>query len=416
VILVEEKMSQFSPLHSAWFEELFRRWQTARGRRTQPAARPFRVSWPELLGASGISSAEDEAAALREAEALEREGRLTLKRHRFRKYLVERISIPLEAEGWLRDGFDAPDAGELRDQSLAAVAAAPEHPLWPEEWDNLRVALRAAFANSRSLRPFVWHQPANVRFLLEALHGITAREWDPGTPLRTASAILGFDSKKLERHRRSVESALALLFGAQTLFSDLGLVTSESMLHVHGRIVLGFASETQRFDGLDASYQLSFADLERADHVESEAVRLLTVENLATFRHLAAANPGDTLLVTSSFPTPALLELLRKLPPEMPHFHFGDTDPSGWLILRKLREVSPKVVLPFLMKWRSAARSSPLTARDHALLDSLLAAPEMTDVREEIEATVVSNDRGDFEQESLGPPDVRGWPFYSTSA
>ncbi len=398
-----------------WLSELHRRWHAARGRRTQPATRPFGVLWQELLEGSGTSSAEDAAAALREAETLEREGKLTLKRHRFRRYLIERISVPLDSEPWLRREFGTSDAAELRDESLAAVRGAPEHPLWPEDWERLQGALEAALSNSRSLRPFVWHQPENVRVLLEAVHALTSREWEPGTPLRTASALIGFNSKWLGRHRRSVETALGLMFGGVTSLSDLGLVTSESMLHVHGPLGLDFGGEFQRFDRLEAPWQISFADLERATSVTSEAARLLTVENLATFRHLAAANPGETLLVASSFPTPALIELLRKLPPEIPHFHFGDTDPSGWLILRKLREVSPKPVMSFLMKWRSATGASPLTGRDRVLLANLLTEPELADVREEIEPMAAAGHRGNFEQESLGPPDLRGWPFYSTA-
>jgi hypothetical protein len=120
------------------------------------------------------------------------------------------------------------------------------------------------------------------------------------------------------------------------------------------------------------------------------------------------------LIVASSFPTSAVRELLAKLPPDLPHHHFGDTDPSGWLILKKLREASPRPVLPFRMKWRPGRTWQPLTPRDELLLADLLQAPEMADCHGEIAPMVAANERGDFEQESLGPPDLKGWPFFSS--
>jgi hypothetical protein len=170
----------------------------------------------------------------------------------------------------------------------------------------------------------------------------------------------------------------------------------------------------QRIHALAAPYALSFADLRRATSIRSAAGRLLTVENRKTsFRQLAAADPaGGTLIVATSFPTPALRELLAKLPRDLPHHHFGDSDPSGWLILQKLRECSPRPVRPFAMAWRPAVAPQPLSARDQRLLAGLLAAPVMDDCHGELAALAAAGDRGDFEQEALGPPPLRGWPFF----
>ena len=149
-------------------------------------------------------------------------------------------------------------------------------------------------------------------------------------------------------------------------------------------------------------------------HLTTTAERLLTVENRkTTFLQLARADvPRSTLIVATSFPTQAVRLLLQKLPRSLPHHHFGDTDPAGWDILRKLREVSGRAVPPFHMRWRGKANASPLTQRDHRILTRLLADPRMTDCQAELHAMREAGNKGDFEQESLGVPPLEGWPFY----
>ncbi len=400
-----------------WLAELHRRWQAARGRRTTAASRAFGVGWNDLLEAAAITSAEDQQTAQREVESLEKEGRLVLKRHKFRRYLIERVTLPPASETWLHELFGSVDAASVRNESLDFMLRqfSERHPLWPVEWRELSERIAVAFASGKNPRPFAWHRPRQLRFLLQTLRDLTSREWD-GTPVRTASIALGLDSKALERHRRSLEAGLARMFGGSTTLESLGLVMSESSILAQGPLELVFGDGTpHETRSLGAPYSLSFADLQRATEIRTPAARLLTVENSkTTFRLLAAADGvGGTLIVASSFPTPALRELLVKLPPELPHFHFGDTDPSGWLILKKIRETSPREVLPFQMKWRPGRTLQPLTPRDDLLLADLLQSPEMADCHGEIAPMVAANERGDFEQESLGPPDRKGWPFFS---
>jgi hypothetical protein len=400
-----------------WLAEFHRRWQAARGRRTTASARAFGVGWSDLLEGAGIRTAEDQQTAQREAEALEKEGRLVLKRHRFRRYLILRVTLPLPSATWLREKFGSVDPVILKNQAFDVILrAAVAHPRWPVEWKTLCLELYQAFGSDRPARPFSWQRPEQLQLLLQTLRQLTSGDW-PGVPVRSASVSLGLDSKALERHRRSLEAGLSRMFGNATTLESLGLVTSDSMIRIHGPLVLVFDDGQQVIDALGAPYSLSFADLRRAREVRSTARRLLTVENAkTTFRQLAAADPaGGTLIVASSFPTQALTELLAKLPPELPRFHFGDTDPSGWLILKKIREASPRPVLPFRMKWRPGRTFQPLTPRDDLLLADLLQTPEMADCHGEIAPLVAARERGDFEQESLGPPDLQGWPFFSSA-
>lgn len=388
-----------------WLAEFYRRWQAARGRRVAASSRAFSQDWVKLLEAAGITSAEDQATAAREAEAC---GQLVLKRHRYRKYLIERVTLPLASEAWLIERFGGTASGDLQAGSLEIVAefSGRGHPRFPAEWAALCEALRVVFSQGRSLRPFNWGHPETLRLLLDVVRNLSAREWPAGTLIRAASVDIGLDSKELERHQRTFESGLARLFGTEISLKSLGLAAGDSHVELHGPVCLHFPDgSVHDFDGL-TNVLISAADLARCSSVSTTAERLLSIENRkTTFRQYAAAN-GDRrmLIASSSFPTPAFRELLEKLPPSLPHHHFGDTDPAGWHILLKLREATSRPVAAFQMKWRPASRPSPLTPFDRKLLEKLLSTPLLADVREEIRLLAERGDRGDFEQETLGPP------------
>jgi len=99
---------------------------------------------------------------------------------------------------------------------------------------------------------------------------------------------------------------------------------------------------------------------------------------------------------------------LEKLPVDLSHHHFGDTDPAGWHILLKLRQATAQPVVACQMKWRPFSTAIPLTPYDRDLLDRLLTSPLLEDVREQISMIAERGDRGDYEQETLGPPPA-GW-------
>jgi hypothetical protein len=65
------------------------------------------------------------------------------------------------------------------------------------------------------------------------------------------------------------------------------------------------------------------------------------------------------------------------------------------------------------MKWRDRDMSMPLSARDQILLEKMINDPTMEDVHEDLCMIQNSGAKGDYEQESLGPPDLREWPFFS---
>jgi hypothetical protein len=398
-----------------WFDEFYRRWQLSRGTRLTAASRGFSQSWPKLLDAAGVTRAEDIATAVREAEGLEKAGHVALKRHRYRRYLIERISLPVEQEPWLIGRFGGISGEEMQAKSLAVVERFSKraHPRVPELWESLCVSLTESFRAARGPRPFSWKQPVVLESILDAVFRLSGTDWPVGTLIRAASVEIGRDSKWLELHRRACESGLTLLFGEELTLRALGLVDGDASVELSGPVCLHFPDGSQHdFDGLTHPI-LSAADLERCSAISTTAERLLTIENRkTTFRQYAAANAdGRTLIATTSFPTPAFRSFLAKLPPALPHFHFGDTDPSGWQILLKLREAAGRPVRPFRMKFRAASTPEPLTPHDAKLLERLLAEPLLADVKMELRAALAANDRGDFEQETLPPPGPDGWPF-----
>lgn len=399
----------------AWLQEFFRSWVEVRGRRTVPASRGFRIDWNELLNAAGLYSAEERKIALREAETEEMQGHVRLHRHKRRRNIVLKIEVPVASESWLLRFFGTKAPVELQAASLVEVdrAARLPHLRFPQLWSDWCRQLRIAFESGKSLRPLDWHSPEVVRALLEMTHAFTSREPKEGSLVREVSVDLGLKSKDLEKRRRTLEACLRQMFGREMPLETFGIVLTDSRADLGGLLTLHFPSgKKQVFDRLRALYTISFADLERAHSATTTASRVLTVENTkTTLRRLIAVDEAQsTLIAGCAFPSKALIRLLELLPPHLPIHHFGDTDPAGFQILATLREKAPQPVLPFLMRHRPG--KAELTEYDRGLLPGLLKNPRLADVHAELEAMRTSGLKGDFEQETLGLPELQGWPFF----
>lgn len=395
-----------------WLTEFHRQWIKARARRTEASLRSFRRDWEMLLDETGVTSREDQKAAEREARKMPQ---LRLIPFKNRPLYIDKIELPLESEDWLHARFGSQAGTQLLAQSLAVLTNYSKlaHPLFADLWQSFISTLETTFTASKSAGPFAWLEPDRLDFHLRLLWDITAREWKSGTLIRDASTAIGHPSKLLETHESALIRGLELLFYEETPLEALGIQTSQSVVHYCGPLVLHFQDHAKTLD-LRFESTLSAAELEGVTRITTTAERLLTIENRkTTFLQFAQADvTRNTLIVATSFPTKAVVSLLEKLPADLPHYHFGDTDPSGWDILRRLREVSPRPVAPFAMRWRPQPNSKPLTARDHRILQRLLNDSHMADCHNELSAMLTSDSCGDFEQESLGPPTLTGWPFF----
>ena len=402
--------------HPLWLVELHRQWFAARGNQLAVKSRPFSRAWDQLLDDTGITSAEDIATAEREAAKLHDQNKITLKRHKYRRYRIEGISLPLSSEPWLRSLFGSPIPEDLRQRSLEHVGkfAKKEHPLFRDLWATWLESIQAAFEAGRRMRPLAWQHPDLVHQLLDLAFGITSRKWPDDTLIREANAALGLDPKQLERSRRIVESCLASMFGRPMSLDMLGIIGSQPRIEIAGELTLHFPDgRIQPIAELRGSYHLTF-DLLNALQATTPAKRILTIENTkTTLKRIASLNAGkETLVLACAYPTEGLRRILALLPDDLPIYHFGDTDPAGYQILSKLRSAVTRPVTPFLMHRREAAKPVPLTDYDRGILPSLLADPKLEDVRPHLEVISSSGDKGNFEQETHGRPDLEGWPFY----
>ena len=80
------------------------------------------LTWPSA--AIYVDCAERLADVAGEAEA---RGQLVLKRHRYRTYLIERVTLPLASESWLIDRFGGTARGDLQVVALEIVAEFSKH-------------------------------------------------------------------------------------------------------------------------------------------------------------------------------------------------------------------------------------------------------------------------------------------------
>lgn len=195
-----------------WLAQLHKDWMASRKRRVTDAVQPFRRDWDQLLEDAGITSAEDQQAALREAQ---RTPQLRLVPFKRNPRFIDKIILPLESEAWLHAQFGTQPGAAVQQQSLDVVRAwsAKTNPLIPEAWSALCQRLEAAFTIPRVLEPFRWLEPARVDELLTLLFQITSREWPTGTLIRDASSHLCGNSKHLESQQSFLERALEALFG-----------------------------------------------------------------------------------------------------------------------------------------------------------------------------------------------------------
>jgi hypothetical protein len=370
----------------------------------------------ELLARAGCSEGEARELAERDLRAAQAAGIITLvPAHRREPDIIAKVRLAPANEEAFFDyiGQPSPTARRLEWAALFREATARSVPdIFSGAWRDFCATRAQAALCWRGMKPFERDDIAGGRELLALLPRLLA--WEGRHLVRWASSILCGHSKFLERRQRTLESLLAeTTAGRAPSYESLGILPVPPGVTFHGPLRLRIGSEWRDFRGLHGPATLSGADVERITGCECEARRCLTVENATPFRSLAALHSGE-LLIHTSYPNEATLALLAELkalsaPPEF--WHFGDTDPSGFHILADLRERSRIDVRSFQMRYRPLGTAPLLTAREHGLLTELVA--RMPVERAALEAMLAANNKGDFEQESLKPPNRTCWPFYN---
>jgi len=412
-------------MHSPVLLALARLYSTSKAGRTGTGQRDFLVDLKRLLAECRCEDGDDRETALRQLR--EQDGKLLILEGPHRdKDIIHQVRFPVANEVALFACLQAPSPTDHR-QRLAEQFAAARHADLPERWragwNDYCLGLQQAASQGGAIAPFSREDVEANAELLALIPKLLRWQIQGGESLlRFASCVLTGNSKRLGE--LAAEDAAGNRCGKVGLMlervtngqicslEDLGILQVPRFALFHGPLRLQFESEWLNLGLLQGPCRLSETDILRATQFECAARRCLTVENETSFHELVKLSSGE-LLICTSYPGSATLALLQKLPATMEFWHFGDTDPEGFDILRDLRARTGRPIQSLFMHWRPAAAAPALDLGSRRLLERLLASPLMKAEREPLQELLRAGNQGGFEQESLGRPTTRTWPFYT---
>ncbi len=392
------------------------RYRKGRAGQKADATRDLIFAFPTLLKEAGCVGGTARYDALREIETLAAREILSVKRHRLDPSSILEVRLPLASAPaffeYLGESAPHQDREALAEIFLQAMTAdLPE--IHREGWQQFCRALAEAARVGKTVQPFDRSRPEQVREILRALPRILG--WQGESLMRFASASLFRDSKMLEAWRSPIEASLIRITGGKVArLGDLGILENDRSFLLHGPLRLCFEEGEIATGLLEFPVRLGAKDISRA-RLASTATRCVTVENAAMLNELAKLRSGVILASSGSeggYANAAVIEFLGKLPPEIELWHFGDSDPKGFDILRDLRTRTGKTIQSLHMRFRLGAAERPLSPDDLSTLRYLFSSPAITpEEKHELRAMKDAMSKGDFEQESLGRPKAQ-WPFY----
>ncbi len=374
-------------VRSVILEALARHYEQTQAGRTGQGSRDVLVNAEKLLHAAKADEGEAREIAEQQLRQAEHLGLLRIeplhKRDRSSMGQV-RMSPANEELFFAYIGQSSPTARRQRLAEQFAAASSLEVPAkWRQAWQRWCDKMRLAALAGESIDPFEREAaPANANLLaiLPRLLG-----WHGESLVRFTSCVLCGDSKALElfasretigEFRDKLRGKLGRLLeeitgGEIRTLDDLGILPNPRFALLHGPLQLRLEGEWLDLSRLQGAFRLAQTDIERAESIVTPARRCLTIENETSFHELSKLHSGE-LLIQTSFPGSGTLALLKRLPVEIECWHFGDSDEAGFDILRVLREQSGRNFHPLHME----------------------------------------KGRIPFEQESLGRPTQKRWPFY----
>lgn len=368
-------------------EALANRYTRSIAGRSGEAGRDVWLDIEELLRDANSVEGDSRAVAEQQLRDAEQAGILKLEPlHKRDRASLHQVRFSPACEARLFDflGRSSPTSARAALAQQFANASAQELPeRWRDGWTAWCERMRVAALAGKSVEPLD-RQPTKVN---EELLALLPRllGWEGESLVRFASCVLCGDSKTLEslaardrdgEFRDKLRGKLGRLVeeitcGQIRSLDELGIVPNPRFGLIHGPMKLQLEGEWLDLGRLKGPFRLAEEDIRRAESVVTSARRCLTVENETSFHELAKLHSGE-LLVQTSFPGSGTLSLLSRLPDTMEFWHFGDCDEAGFEILRVLREKSGRDFRPLHMQ----------------------------------------PGRVPFEQESLGRPTRRTWPFY----
>jgi len=406
------------------FRALSRLYSESKAGRTGSGQRDFLVDLKKLLTACGCEDGDERETAIRQLRA--EDGKL-LKIEGLRRDtdIIHQIRFPVANEARLFALLNELSPTERRHQLAQQFVAAaktdvPER--WSEGWKKYCTDLQQAAVQGAAISPFSRDDLEANAELLTLVPKLLAWQAKRGESLlRFASCVALGNSKRLGElaaedetgnRRGKVGSILEQVTGGQICsLEDIGILQVPRFALIQGPLRLLLGNEWLNLGLLQGPCRLSETDIVHASQIECVARRCLTVENETSFHELAKLNSGE-LLICTSYPGSATLLLLQKLPVAMEFWHFGDSDPEGFDILRDLRKRSGRPFQSLHMNWRPSEGAPSLDAGSRRLIERLLKSPIMQSEHQHLQQMLRAGNEGGFEQESLGQPTQHTWPFY----
>jgi hypothetical protein len=397
------------PYNSAVARVIFAKLLASRRRVPEPRV-PWSVEWERLLEWSGAYSAEDRREAGEAVAALEKRQVVFFKPGVGK---TRRVTVPVTSE---TDWFEAfnerhPRLARLGVADFTREAATWRHGLLGERWRDWCLALADAMTAGKFQSFVDRHNEADWRETLPIFSELTGRAWPAGTLVRAASAEIAADSKWIDDQRPRLERMLrALAQDKMSTLADIGLADPPRLCIAHGPLRLNASGAWLDFGLLRSPYAVGEQDIEAGEVSVRMPARVLTVENETTFHQLAQLASGE-LLIHTSYPGSATLALVRALPADCECWHFGDSDPQGFDILRDLRERTRRSFRALAMRYRERSGAPALTSREKRLAENLKAHSGLfPEEQATLQAILAGGSKGDFEQERL-PLTRAAWPF-----
>jgi hypothetical protein len=394
--------------------ELARRYERRKAGRTGAGVRDLMVDYEELLASAGAAGGEARVRAEHDLTEAEGNGILQLLRHPRDKRLIQQLRFsPAREEQLYAALLESPPtkrrealAQQFRDAADADIAVE-----WRERWRNYCLRLAEAAKNGANVAPFDRDDLARNAELLALMPRILV--WPSESLIRFVSCVLCGRSKRLEDLESDLARIGSALRGeASDSLEPFGIVRQPRNVLTHGPLHLRLGDTSLDLSCLTGAVRLSEMDVMRAVEITSSATRCVTVENETSFHELAKLQSGE-LLVQTTYPGSATRELLRRLSGIQEFWHFGDSDPNGFDILRVLREQTKRPFRSLHMRFRAFPKTPRLTPEQRKLILALLDSPDLSpEEKAELKKTEGADTAGQFEQESLLKPTLKHWPYY----
>ena len=382
--------------------------------KTGVASRPVGIVYRDLLAAAECREDSALTVAEREIKSMAADGLLVPKFARRDDSVITKVELDLAGEARLYAALGLPSPTQKRTQLAAVFRGASSFEI-PEQyrpgWVKMCESMAMAGESGSSVAPFSRSDVPATSELLRASARLLG--WNTESLLRFASCQVFGNSKRLEDLRGPIETVTACATeGRINCLSQLGILDNPRRCHFSGPAILHFPEGAVDLTLLRVPLMISMVDLARCIRVETSASRFCTVENPTSFHELAKLG-GDTLLAcTDGYAGSALLTFMARLP-EIPKYHFGDSDPAGFDILADLRARSRLEIESLHMAFRAGTKVEPLTPKDLVIATRVLNSEHVTESEKvQVQQMVKVEDKGIYEQEMLGVPPLREWPFY----